>query len=331
MRSAFVPGMEGFSPEFTDPEQYIVDITYRIWEGHGVELIRDWYSGDCVVRSAHGVTKTVDAVVDGTYATLKEFPDRQLLPEDIIIGLKNPGFYSSHRVRSTATHAGDGAFGPATGREIGMLTIADCLCRDNRVVEEWLVRDQASMAMQIGLDPKDVGRAMGSRNPESYRPGPEAYLERWSDPAGLVVVGDRKIAERAIDAMESVWGERTLSRFADFRDRALRFEGPSGMLVYGLERAGRAIGGILASVPDGQFTPHHVIVREEEDRPVRIAMRWSFIGTLRGRGVYGEPTGAPIAVLAISNFELRRGMILNEWMLADDLAAYAQMAAYSTK
>ena len=331
MAGSQLPGMEGFAREFVDPEHYIIDITWRIWEGRGIELIRQWYSPDCIVRSPHRVTNTVEAVVEGTYATLSEFPDRQLLPEEIIIGLKNPGFYSSHRVRSTATYSGDGAFGPAIKREIGMLTIADCLCRDNRIVEEWLVRDQASMAIQLGLDPVALGLSKGERSPGTYAIGTAAYLERWSDPAGLTIVGDRTIANRAIDAMASVWSDRKTDRLAGYRDRSLRFEGPSGMLVYGHERFGRAVGGILDSLPDGLFAAHHVIVREDEDRPVRIAMRWSFTGTHTGRGAYGEAKGCPLSILAISHFELRHGMILNEWMLADDLAVWAQIGAHEQK
>ncbi len=321
-------GMEGFSDEFTDPEQYIVDITWRIWEGRGVDLIRDWYSGDCVVRTPHGVTNSVEPVVTGTRSTLAEFPDRQLLPEEIIIGCKDRGFYSSHRVRSTATHEGDGMFGKATRRAIGMLTIADCLCRENMIVEEWLVRDQAAMATQLGLDPASFGSAMGRANPAAYVVGLTAMEARWADPSGCPIIGDVGVARSIVDGMEALWKYRESDAQALRRDRALRFEGPSGLLCYGVERMREAVGGIQASIPDGEFAVHHVIVREDEAKPVRVAMRWSYCGTHSGEGIYGEPTGCPLAILAISHFELRAGKILNEWMLADDLSVYAQIAAY---
>lgn len=324
-------GMHGFDAEFHSPEHYILDITYRIWEMRGVELIRDWYSADCVVRTPHGISTTVDAVVRGTYATLEEFPDRQLLADDIIIGLKDPGFYSSHRVRSTATKAGSGSFGPATGKAIGMLTIADCLCRDNRIVEEWLVRDQASMALQLGLDPVVLGRTMGLAKPEAYTLGNEAMIERWKDPVGLTVIGDRNLAGMAVNSLESVWKDHDWSALPIHRDRALRFEGPSGALTYGLDRMQQVVEGIVDSIPDGDFSVHHLIVRQDEARPVRVAVRWSYVGTHSGEGCYGKPTGCPLALLAISHFELRDGKILNEWMLMDELAVYAQLAAYGCR
>lgn len=324
-------GMEGFSSEFDSPEHYILDITYRIWEMRGIELIRDWYAGDFVVRTPHGVTTSVVTTIQGTYATLEEFPDRQLLADDIIIGMKDPGFYSSHRVRSTATHLGKGAFGPATGKALGMLTIADCLCRDNQIVEEWLVRDQAAMALELGLDPVVLGRSMGLAKPESYAIGNEAMLERWTDPNGLTVIGDSNSAEMAINAIETIWKDHNWTDLHHHRDRALRFEGPAGTITYGLDRMQQVVEGIVNSIPDGKFSVHHLIVRQEEARPVRVALRWSYIGTHGGDGRYGKPSGQPLSVLAISHFELRDGKIINEWMLMDELAIHAQLAAYSRK
>ncbi len=165
--------MKNFAPEFKTPEQYIIDVTYKIWEERGIGRIRDWYAPEGPVRTAHGESNSVEAVVQGTLETLHEFPDRQLLPEDIIIGTTAEGFLSSHRVRSTATHSGDGFFGAATNRPLMMLTVADCLCENNQVVVEWLVRDQAGMAIQLGLDPKSVGRGLAEKNPAAYQVGNE--------------------------------------------------------------------------------------------------------------------------------------------------------------
>ena len=76
------------------------------------QFIRDrYYDPRTLLRSPLGVSETADAVVAGTLETLAEFPDRQLLADDVVIGTKPVGFYSSHRVRSTATHAGNGRFG----------------------------------------------------------------------------------------------------------------------------------------------------------------------------------------------------------------------------
>jgi hypothetical protein len=321
-------GMQNFSAEFQSPEQYIIDITFRIWEERGVGLIHKWYAPDCPVRSPHGVTNTGDDVVMHTLETMHEFPDRELFAEDVIIGDKSEGFYSSHRVRSTAIHAGDGAFGRATRRPIVMLAIADCLCRNNQVVEEWLIRDQAAIALQLGIDPKEHGDALGANNPGVYAIGNEAMRLRWAGPDDLTISGDEAIANRIVQTYDGVWNDKNLQLMMEGYDRAVRFEGPSGQLCYGRSQTGDVFRSIMASIPDGRFEPYHIIVRRQTDEAVRAAMRWSFCGTHGGYGRYGEPGSAPIAVLAISHFELRDGLIKNEWMLMDETAVYAQIAAH---
>jgi predicted ester cyclase len=320
--------MKNFSSEFKTPEQYIIDITYKIWEEGGIGRIRDWYAADCPVRSPHGVTNSVEAVVQSTLETLHEFPDRQLLPEDIIIGDTPEGFLSSHRVRSTATHSGDGVFGTATNRPIMMLTIADCLCQNNQVVEEWLVRDQSGMALQLGLDPVEFGKRLGEKKPDVYRIGNEAMKKRWTDPNQLTILGDERISNQIIKTYDAIWNDKNLNIMEENYDRAVRFEGPTAHLSYGRFRTGSLFDSILASIPDGRFEPHHIIVKQEPEKPVRIALRWSYCGFHSGRGRYGAPSGVPLAVLGISHFELRQGKIINEWLLVDETAIYAQIAAH---
>ena len=182
-------GMQNFSSEFETPEQYIIDITYKIWEEQGVGRIRDWYSAHCPVRSPHGVSNTSEAVVSQTLSSQQIFPNRDLLAEDIIIGDKPSGFYSSHRVRSVGKHMGNGYLGPATQRPVTMLAIADCLCRDNRIVEEWVLGDQAAAVIQLGLDPVAYGEALGatqSRRLRHWQRGdaPAVGRPRWTDHRG---------------------------------------------------------------------------------------------------------------------------------------------------
>lgn len=321
-------GMQNFSPEFKTPEQYIIDITYKIWEKRGVGRINDWYAADTPVRRAHSVTNTVEEVILHTLEALAEFPDEEALAEDVIIGDKPSGFYSSHRVRSQATHLAGGYFGPATNRFVSNLTIADCLCSDNKVVEEWLVSDGAGMARQLGLDPVAFGKNLGRQNPAAYTIGHETMRRRWADPQGFTIVGDNQIANDIVDAYAAIWNDKNLNVLDEKYDRALRFAGPNGHVSYGRIRAANWLNTVLVSIPDGRFEPYHMIVRRQPQRPVRVALRWSYCGTHSGSGRYGEPTGAPVALLAISHFELRDGQIVNEWLVLDETAVYAQIAAH---
>jgi len=323
--------LKNFAPEFKTPEQYIIDITYQIWEERGFGRIRDWYAAEAPVRTPHEVTLSVEDVVDATKATLQMFPDRLLLPEDIIIGDFEDEFLSSHRVRSTATHLGDGAFGKATNHSIVMLTIADCLCRDNQVVDEWLVRDQAGIARQLGHDLVEFGKAMGKANPDNYMVGNEAFIKRWDAPEGLNILGDQALADRVLQTYDAIFNDKQLNILNENYDRAIRFDGPSGEFHYGRTPTKNFLDGILASIPDGRFEPHHVIVRQDPEKAIRVALRWSFAGTQSGAGRYGDPTQVPLTILGISHFELRDKKIVNEWFVIDETAIYAQIAAYQSE
>ncbi len=321
-------GMQNFSPEFKTPEQYIIDITYIIWEEGDVGRIREWYAPICPVRSPHRVYDTVQDVIDETLESMHVFSNRRPMADDVIIGDKPTGFYSSHRVRSVGLHTGDGTLGPATGRPYQGLGIADCLCRDNRIVEEWKLRDHANFVRQLGLDPVAYGRSLGQKNPEAYAIGNEAMRQRWIDNNGLTIVGDSDIANRIIDTYDALWNEKHLNVLADNYVRAVRFEGPNGHLSYGRESANNLLASILASIPDGRFEPHHLIVRQRPNRAINVALRWSYCGTHSGMGRYGSPTGCPLALLGISHFELHDGQIASEWMVVDETAVYAQIAAH---
>src|SRR5215213_3614678 len=99
--------MKGFDPKWQDVPDYIIGITKEIWEDRGLATLDHFYAADLPVRTPSGVTVGNQAVIDGTLATLAEFPDRQLLAEDVIwCGNEDDGYLSSHRLVTFGTHLG---------------------------------------------------------------------------------------------------------------------------------------------------------------------------------------------------------------------------------
>ena len=97
--------MKGFETEFKDLKDYILKITYRIWEEREVERIRDYYGEKAPVKTPTTVSYFVDDVISSTWDILKMFPDRQLIGEDVIGSEDLPGtFYSSHRILLSLIH-----------------------------------------------------------------------------------------------------------------------------------------------------------------------------------------------------------------------------------
>ena len=111
------------------------------------------------MRSPEGIVIGNKKVINATKNTLKEFPDRELLGEDVIwSGNPNDGMLSSHRILSTATHNGIGVFGDATGKKLVYRVIADCHAINNQINDEWLVRDQGAIVRQLGWKPEEYAK-----------------------------------------------------------------------------------------------------------------------------------------------------------------------------
>ncbi|MEL7208307.1 MAG: ester cyclase, partial [Actinomycetota bacterium] len=154
------PIMGGFDPAYADPPAFILGITEQIWEGRDVDALHQLYAPSIPVRAPAGVVVGNEAVISATWATLTEFPDRQLLGEDVIWSADPAGgFLSSHRIFSTATHDGAGEFGEPTGTRLHYRVIADCAARDNVIYDEWIVRDLGAVARQLGSDPRAMAHA----------------------------------------------------------------------------------------------------------------------------------------------------------------------------
>ena len=270
-----------------------------------------------------------EASVRGTLATLSVLPDRRLLPEDVIWSEDDPATYlSSHRLICPGHHRGDGAFGPATGREVAVRAIADCLCRGNQVVEEWLVRDGGGLVAQIGGDVREVASRSAERDaaagtaPWQIAPAARLRAEGRFRPA---VLQDHPAAVLVREAWEAMWrGE--LDIVADRFHPACSLHAPGYVTVYGHEGVWRTMFGYLAAFPDARIVVEHCIARDDPGQPTRVAWRWWMVGTHAGHGRFGPPSQSSVLVLGINHAHVVDGRIREAWMLVDELAVHGQIA-----
>lgn len=321
--------MKGIDPGFADLPGYILGITHEIWEQRQVQALRRYYTPDIVVRSPSGVVDGNEAVIQATEATLAEFPDRELLGEDVIwCGSPEDGFLSSHRILSTATHSGDGAYGPATGTKLHYRVIADCAVRRNSVYDEWLIRDQGAIVRQIGIDPRSYAaeRIAAEGGPESAVPP----LSPATDvPAVYAGTGnDNEHGERYAELLERVMQRGGAAVEAGY-DRAVHLELPGGLSGHGWADAAAFWTGLRSAFPDAAFEIRHRIGRADPDRPPRAALRWSLWGRHAGHGAFGAPSGAMVHVMGISHAEWGPRGLHREWALLDETAVHKQILLHS--
>ena len=315
--------LPGFDAEFTGLDDYIRVITARIWEGRQVGSIHRYYSADCAVITPGGTSQGVDAVVRGTLETLQQFPDRRLLCEDIVTaGNERTGWLSSHRIASTMTHLGDGGFGAATQRPVLVRTVADCVCVANRIVHEWLVRDQGAIALQLGSTPQALARlwldSKGAPTLPLWQPPAPAT---WVDP-----MHDSPGASLLADTYRALWAG-DLSVLQRHADEAIALQLPNGQAGVGANAAEAFWFGYTAAFSGAVLHIDSLCERIEPGRTPRVAMRWRLVGRHTGGGRFGAATQQPVQILGITHAEVdhARGRILREWVLVDEVALWMQI------
>jgi hypothetical protein len=317
--------MQGFDPRFVDLPDYILGITREIWEDRGVATLHRYYAPDLAVRSPASVVLGNAGVIAATMATLAEFPDRTLLGEDVICcGDEEHGFLSSHRILSTATHAYDGVYGPASGKQLRYRIIADCAARANQIYDEWLVRDQGAIVRQLGIEPKRYAaeRIAAEGGPERcIRP-----LKPKNDapPRYTGLGNDNACGEQYAGAVTAIM-QADFASIPRAYDRAVQLELPGGITAHGWHEADGFWMRLRAALPSAVFTIHHRIGREDPREAPRAALRWSLFGKHDGPGAFGAPTGAELYVLGISHAEFGPRGIRREWVLYDETAIFKQI------
>ena len=324
--------MQGFDDCYADIIDYIIRCTHRIWEERGLDLIDSHYSADCPVYTMAGPVFGAAVVKANTAATLVSFPDRTLVGDAVIwSGDDQAGYLSSHRITSHATNLAASEFGPATGRKIEFTTIADCLCLENRIIEEWLVRDNAAIVRKLGFDIVALAAAQAKADKAS---GPAV----WRQDAIAAVRGSAVAVEAGAlpnpvqdpeefarwyfaQVLQSPSSEALAAAYAP----AARVNLPDERRPVGHEAIARGRNAIFGCFDGSAMTLDHV-ASVIEGPYTDIALRWSFTARHAGDGLYGAATGRDIYILAVTHLRTINGQIAEEWTVFDELALRRQIA-----
>lgn len=158
---------------YANPDEFIREVTDFVWVERSIGFIRENYEPDSIVHTGYGTITTREEVITGSLIRQAGLGATRIgQAEDVVWEARgDDAFLSSHRI------LGAGPDNPYTSR-----TIANCLYRRGRMVEEWVVRDNLAPALQAGLDPDEVARTKYFRG----------YLGRMTEapPADVLAAGD---------------------------------------------------------------------------------------------------------------------------------------------
>lgn len=340
IQEMMAPGQErrmdlpGFDAEFVDFPHYIIRITERIWHDRDVEKCLDWYADDCAIHTMAGDISGAQTVVDNTWTTLKAFPDRRLDADNVIWSDEGEGaFYSSHLITSKMTNEGPSEFGPVTGKQIRIQTIADCLCKDNRVIEEWLVRDNLAAVQQLGFDPDRVAKDQAEADKiNSFSLIDFHHANRAA--VGTAPQADHSASDPVVlagKALRAFFEGADLAALHDVYDFRAHTSLPGDISLYGPDQMQAWVSPFLKAFPDLKISVDHVAETAYLGDAVDVALRWSATGTHSAAGPYGSPSGAPIYMLGVTHFRIMNGRVREQVFIWDDIALRRQIttARYS--
>ncbi len=320
--------LPGFDKQYRDFVDYIMKITHDIWESKGIGVIYDTYHNNVTMHAGSVNIVGIREVIAGTLQTLHAFPDRRLIGQNVIWSpMDGGGFLSSHRVISTATNLGDSSFGPATGRKVNFRTTIDCAAENNRIYEEWLVRDNLWLVMQLGLDPDVVAKNMAAKSVSTgYQKnfGLNEAMEGQFMPEEYAAKDD-SVGERMLEMASRVYNSKRMNEVPNYYHPNAVVHHVCNKDLNGYDEIQGMMVSMLSSIPNGSYEVERVTCnaaagKDEYD----VALRWRLRGLNEGIGFFGAPSGKQLDVLGISHFHLRQGKIVEEWVTFDGLDVLRQ-------
>ncbi len=311
----------------SDLVDFILGITFEIWEQRQVELIHDYYAQEVEVYSLDSMTNSAAVMVDNTFKTLAAYPDRLLLADDVITRGSTKQGFSSHRLISPMTNQGESAFGDATGLQILAMNIADCEVNNGLITREWLVRDNLAVIRQLGFDPVTCARIIAKQFDKKqidWLASEYARTSAGQDPD----LSDPNLADESFSfvhkTLSNCWvdgnNDELKGAYAPYcvlqRAPLQKYSGRDALLKHYADWR--------LAFPNASLSIDHVCSQPYDEHNQRIAVRWSVAAIHEGEFANQPASGKPVYILGVTHWQIVDGRIASEWTVFDELAMLAQ-------
>lgn len=324
--------MRGYEETFTDIVDYILRCTHRIWDEKSIGYLYEHYRSNTRVVDDGGIVYGRDHVIEATTQFLGAFPDLRLHADEIVwCGDDELGFWTSHRVVLTGHNTGWSRWGPPTGRKIALTCMANCYSIENQIADEFVIYNTSSLLRQLGFDLARMARRVAAeRLPELEREQAgevERLLGQGTPmPVDPPPAGDGfSIAYFVRRTLHELWNWRLLDRIEDAYAAGFRFHGPTDRELYGRGAYTGYVLSMLSMLPDLAHQVDDLYWMGNDTDGYLVAVRWSILGTHRGHGTYGPPSGRAVRMWGITHLLVREQQILEEWTVANEFDVLVQL------
>ncbi len=325
--------MRGFEETYRNIIDYIVRITYKIWEDRDVEYIGDTYSPNSRVFDDYGLQLGNQKIIDDTHHTTGAFSDIQLIADEIVwAGNDEVGYHTSHRTIIRGTNDGPSRYGPATDKYIDVLVIANCVALENEIFLEHVLYNNSSMLQQLGHRLEDIVPRLVAEAPAGWPRDAATWssLRSATRPETPISIANPvdgfDVDAFARTTLDALWNRRDFDVLASVYADNFNFAGPTDRAFTGARPYRDLLVSLHQAFPDLELQVDEVYWMGNEREGYLTSERWSAEGTHTGSGLYGEPTGKPAQVWGITQHHIVGGRIVSEWMLFNELDLMMQLA-----
>ena len=126
-------------------------------------------------------------------------------------------------------------------------------------------------------------------------------------------------------AWHYTWNWRNLSTIDRAYAPGVRWLGPTDRRLIGRGELKSFVLSLLAMFPDLAVSVDDVYWMGNDRDGYLVSVRWSALGTHRGFGVYGAPTGRRVSIWGISQHRIAGGRIAEEWTLFNEFEVLQQI------
>ena len=324
--------MKGFEVQYKNIIDYIVRITYRIWEDKNIGYIYDTYSNDCRVWDEFGLQSGSEKIVADTVHTNNAFPDIRLFADEVIwAGDDNASFHTSHRTIITGTNTGYSKFSEPTGKSVRLFCIANCVAKNNEIYYENVVYDTAALIKQLGLNVNQVAKDIANKGeigpfaPDFKNSKPKRKTGKAKPISFEIPEKVSNVREFVHSIFNTIWNRRNFSAIDHVYSDNIVFEGSTGRLFKGKKQLRSFIISIVASFPDLALSIEDIYWMGNEQDGYLVSIRWGAIGAHKGNGYYGAPTDKECYIWGITQWQIENNKIIKEWTAFNEFGILMQL------
>jgi predicted ester cyclase len=175
---------------------------------------------------------------------------------------------------------------------------------------------------------KEFGDARTKSDAPRVLPSEPARLAGQGKPLHLPAPGNEfDLEDELRRAHHYSWNWRNMAALDRLYAPGLVFHGPTDRELRGLGAYKSFILSMIAMFPDIASQIDELYWMGNEVDGFMTSIRWSAVGTHRGFGVYGPPSGRQVRLWGIVQQHIRGTQVIEEWMMFNEFDVLQQILA----